>query len=280
LGAGDYGPADNASPVIEIPSWSAEGATTGGGWGLTIMGVPGNARALIEGGAANTVNMVQIAGARGVRILNVDFHRGLQTATTADIFLTDGDEVVNETAAAAGHHSNYIEIAGCRFFGDLAADGECSPAAIHMKSSHYVKIHDNWFGQRYSATAGRHIILENDDGNPGRIDIRDNVFEAAVTGGIQYLAAASIQGLVIRDNLFIKTCEKIGGGALAMANAVDLANGKAASYQPVITDNRFYGWAALDATAGTDALYDAQGTATVNAGTDYLGNDATNLISS
>jgi len=80
--------------------------------------------------------------------------------------------------------------------------------------------------------------------------------------------------------MFNRSAPRIGGGALAMANAVDLANGKAASYQPVITDNRFYGWAALDATAGTDALYDAQGTATVNAGTDYLGNDATNLISS
>jgi len=277
LGAGDHIPADDTSPIIELHSWSADGATAGGNWGLTIMGVPGNNRAILMGGATNTANLIHIAGARGIRILNLSFHRALQTATTADIFLTDGDEVVNKTAAAASHHSLYCEIAGCDFLEDMAADSESSPAAIHTKSGKHLLIHHNRFGNRSTA---RGIIYQNDNGNPGWIHINDNYFAPCDLGAIQYVAAASAQDVEIFNNRFRRDGRTIAGAALTMANAIDIPAGKAVEYQPLINNNLFMGWAALDNAGATDAIYDAQGTAVVDAGTDYMGNDTYNALSS
>jgi len=282
LGAGDYAPPDNVTPIIEIPTWTADGATTGGGWGLTIMGVSWNGRALLEGGATNTVPLILAAGAHGVRILNLHFHRQLKTAGIPDILLTDGDEGILYPGGAAAHHPNYFQIAGCHFLEDMIADGESSEMAIHIKSGQHGIINGNYFYSRSSpgANPARGIVLQNDNGNPGRIVIAYNEFEALEDCAIRYLAAASIQGLNIYNNIFRKNGSTIAGPAFAMANAIDIPNGKAAEYQPIINDNRFMTWAALDNAAATDAIYDAQGAAVVDAGTDYYGNDNTNLLSS
>jgi len=281
LAAGEYGPADDASPVIEIPSWSAEGDTTGGASGLTIMGIGGGAQmATIEGGATNTVDLIRIAGAKGIRLLNLAFHRGLKTAGTNDISFFDGDDVINETAAAATEHSDHFEVGYCQFLGDVAADGEGSELAIEIRSQ-WGDVHHCKFGKKSAGvSAGVGIGFAAGDGSPGHIDIHDNFFAPQTEGAVNYDSGADVQNTRIFNNVFNRNAVNIAAGAMVMTTGIAQPSAKAIGFRMMIFDNKFMGdWAALDNTGVNDAIYDVDSTAVVDSGTDYTGIDATNLLS-
>lgn len=268
LGAGDYNPADDTHSIIDLPEYTADGATTGGAWGLTIMGVPGNSRAILMGGATNTKSLIKVNGCRGVRLLNLSFYRALQTASTADI------ELAESAGAAATQH---FEIAGCKFLQDMVADAENSPCAILVSGAQLGSIHDNEFHPRGTA---RGIILQGSASfNPTQIEIHSNYFCGLASGGIQYVKTASIQELDVHDNVFRRNGVLPVAGANLMTNAVDILNAAAVQIRPAIHDNVFVGnYAGLDNVGANDALYNAQDGATVDAGVDYFGNDGSNIL--
>jgi len=281
LGAGDHLPPNATSPIIEIPGWSANGADTGGADGLMIFGVNENGRVLLEGGATNNQSLIHIAGARGIRIMNLYFHRGLRTGNTADILLTDCDNTVNKPPGLATRHSDYFEIFGCHFLGDLSADAESSPYAIWCQSGNHGNIEYNQFNDRVTnpdEAAGVYLSTRNAD--PARVRITYNIFAGQDDFDIIEEPGTVVLGLNIYSNYFKRYGRGPGGTAITTTTAISFDNGQAAEYRPIITRNMFMGWTSLDATGAGDAIRDVMGAANMDAGTDYYGNDNENLLSS